>query len=61
VESTERPDEKDDRKGYADQPEQKTSTHDFLLLAGFSNIVSELKFPRAQTKFADHVDCTVAD
>jgi hypothetical protein len=45
VESTERPDEKDDREGYTDQPEQKTSTHHFLLFAGFSNVVSELKFP----------------
>jgi hypothetical protein len=31
VEPAEGPDEKDDRDRYADQPKQKTSTHNFLL------------------------------
>jgi len=61
VEPTERPDEKDDREGNTDQPEQKTSTHHFLLLlVSRPNVVSELKFLRAD-KFADHEDCTVVD
>jgi hypothetical protein len=32
VEPAEGPDEKNDRDRYADQPKQKTSTHNFLLL-----------------------------
>jgi hypothetical protein len=34
VEPAEDPDEKDDRDGYTDQPQQKTSTHSFLLFVG---------------------------
>jgi hypothetical protein len=53
VKPTERPDEKDDREWYTDQPEQKTSTHNFLLFAGSPpNVISELTFLGAD-KFAD--------
>lgn len=45
MEPAEGPDEKDDRDRYADQPKQKTSTHNFLLLvASQPNVGSELKF-----------------
>jgi hypothetical protein len=45
VEPAESPDEKDDRDRYADQPKQKTSTHNFLLLvASQPNVGSKLRF-----------------
>jgi hypothetical protein len=45
MKAAEEPDEKDDRDRYADQPKQKTSTHNFLLLvASQPNVGSELKF-----------------
>ncbi len=57
VEPAEGPDEKDDRDRYADQPKQKTSTHNFLLLvAPQPNVGSELKFrARSQTGSARRV------
>jgi hypothetical protein len=61
VKPTERPDEKDDREGYTDQPEQKTSTHNLLLFAGTPpNVISELTFP-ARREFSGPEDCTVTD
>jgi hypothetical protein len=61
VESAERPDEKDDREGYTDQPEQKTSTHNFLLFAGSPpNVMSKLTFPACR-QVCRPEDCTVAD
>jgi hypothetical protein len=36
VKPAEDPDKKDNRNWYTDQPEQKTSTHDFLLFGSFS-------------------------
>jgi len=45
MKAAEEPDEKDDRDRYADQPEQKTSTHNSLLLVSSQpNVGSELKF-----------------
>jgi hypothetical protein len=45
MKAAEEPDEKDDRDRYADQPKQKTPTHNFLLLvASQPNVGSELKF-----------------
>jgi hypothetical protein len=45
MKAPEEPDEKDDRDRYTDQPKQKTSTHNFLLLiASQPNVGSELKF-----------------
>jgi len=38
VKPAEDPDKKDNRNWYTDQPEQKTSTHDFLLVS----VVSQL-------------------
>jgi hypothetical protein len=48
MEPTQRPNEKYDRNRYADQPKQKKSTHDILLiyLTSHSNKISELKFRR---------------
>ena len=47
MKAAEEPDEKDDWDRYADQPKQKTSTHNFLLLvASQPNVGSELKFQR---------------
>jgi hypothetical protein len=58
VEPAEGPDEKDDRDRYADQPKQKTSTHNFLLLvASQPNVGSELKFhARSQTGRRDALE-----
>src|SRR5262245_11163035 len=42
VEPAEDPDEKDDRDGYTDQPQQKTSTHSFLLYRWFSHLTAAL-------------------
>jgi hypothetical protein len=42
VEPAEEPDEKDDRDGYTDQPQQKTSTHSFLLYRWFSHLTAAL-------------------
>jgi hypothetical protein len=43
MKAAEEPDEKDDRDRYADQPKQKTSTHNFLLLvASQPNVGSSL-------------------
>ena len=57
MKAAEEPDEKDDRDRYADQPKQKTSTHNFLLLvASQPNVGSELKFharPSAHRTLAD--------
>jgi hypothetical protein len=57
MKAAEEPDEKDDRDRYADQPKQKTSTHNFLLLvASQPNVGSELKFhARSQPQ------CTLAN
>jgi hypothetical protein len=42
VEPAEEPDEKDDRDGYTDQPQQKTSTHSFLLYRWFPHLTAAL-------------------
>ena len=42
VEPAEEPDEKNDRDGYTDQPQQKTSTHSFLLYRWFPHLTSAL-------------------
>jgi hypothetical protein len=52
MQAPEEPDEKDDRDGYTDQPQQKTSTHSFLLISLVPSLNggAELKFqslPRA--------------
>jgi hypothetical protein len=44
VEPAEDPDEKDDRDGYTDQPQQKTSTHSFLLYRWFTLLTAALNF-----------------
>ena len=51
VKSTEQPNQKDDRNGDADQPQQKTAAHDVLLFTLFSTLLHRLsaaptaKFP----------------
>jgi hypothetical protein len=68
VEPTEHPDEKDDREGYTDQPEQKTSTHRFLLFAGSPDPTSSLSVSSLRAdEFADddqngrrHLSCGAA-
>jgi len=42
VEPAEEPDNKDDRDGYTDQPQQKTSTHSFLLYRWFPHLTAAL-------------------
>jgi hypothetical protein len=72
VEPAEKPDKKDDRDRYADQPEQKTSTQGCLLRFARwqSNVASKFKFPFAPaiglprsidlwSKAAE--DCTLSD
>ena len=49
------PDEKDDRNGDTDQPEQKTSTHGFLLfVVRANNGAFELRF-REQDDAGQHL------
>jgi len=51
VKSTEQPNQKDDRNGDADQPQQKTAAHDVLLFTLLSillhrlNVLPTAKFP----------------
>ena len=66
----EKPDEKDDREWYADQPEQKTSTHSlFPPIRLQANVASGFKFLSApaiclqidRTLVYGADDCTLSD
>src|SRR5262249_10577996 len=59
VEPAEERDEKDDRDGYTDQPQQKTSTHSFLLYRWFSHLTAALNLSSNRCRGREY-RCAVA-
>jgi hypothetical protein len=57
VEPAEEPDEKDDRDGYTDQPQQKTSTHSFLLYRWFPHLTSALNLRSNRCQGRESLRC----
>jgi len=57
VEPAEEPDEKNDRDGYTDQPQQKTSTHSFLLYRWFPHLTSALNLRSNRCQGRESLRC----